>query len=179
MEFARVVRAATPYVAIIGIVYIIGDTSNRYWPHAAPEEPAATAPESSDETFTEPAMDAADPVNVTVDKLVVDFGENEVAANRKWSAIPIRLTGYVKAINDLAVPELKVKAIGDYWMTAEVPDRDTVAEVKDGETVDLLCQGASSAYGSITAHSCWIDYHGKRRNSDPYWPDPYAIQDPL
>lgn len=134
---------------------------------------------SSDEQDPQNFYDDASAVHATVSDLVIAFGENEVAANRKWNSASIRLVGYIGTTVDASPPEVSVKGDGDYPVTAEIPNRDEAAALKDGETVELLCAGASSSYGVITAHNCAVGYHGKRRSTDPLWADPNAIQDPL
>jgi hypothetical protein len=141
----------------------------------------AAVPQGADPELSRPAdrFDAKNAVGATVDTLVTDFGRNEVSANDKWNAASLRLVGYVSNITDTNPPVIRIKGSTDYAVSAETPAREEVAAVQDGETVELLCVGASSSYGMITAHDCVIFYHGKRRKSDPYWPSPDALQDPL
>lgn len=127
-------------------------------------------------------VDSFDPTNlrrVNVDDLMVDFTDNEVAANDKWLGESIALVGYSVGTTDGKEPTVELKGQGFRSMEAQLQTRDQAAAIRYGETVELLCLGASSKYGAVTAHDCELSYHGKRRKKDPYWATPAAIQDPL
>lgn len=116
---------------------------------------------------------------VTADDLLVSFADNEVAANNEWSRASISLVGYSVGTEDGKIPTVEIKAQADRSINAELQTRDAAASIRFGETVELLCLGATAQYGMVTAHDCEVSYHGKRREKDPYWASPAAIQDPL
>lgn len=118
-------------------------------------------------------------ISLGVDDLLLKFVDNEIAANEEWTSHPIMVTGYIRRIEDGPTPELILGGSSDIDLNAEIADKSDAMDLKEGETVDLDCSGANRLYGITTAHGCVVSYHGKRRESDPYWPDPAAIQDKL
>lgn len=124
-------------------------------------------------------FDASDLRRVTVDDLLISFADNEVAGNNEWSRASISLVGYSVGTEDGRMPTVEVKAQGNRSLKAELQTRDAAASIRFGETVELLCLGATAQYGVVTAHDCELSYHGKRREKDPYWATPDALQDPL
>jgi hypothetical protein len=125
-----------------------------------------------------PSFDVHNAKSVSVDDLVLAFRRNEVAANDDWKGKSLVVTGYMVEAIDGDPPRLSVKGVSGNDIRAEVLDRAKVGELEVGETVELQCLGANSL-AQITVADCQIAYHGKRRDKDPYWPDPIALKDPL
>lgn len=123
---------------------------------------------SSTAASAEPTMQSAPqkptpPLRISAAQLYSEFDQNAVAANDEFAGRRLEVSGKVLSVDKEARGLLRLRIGVDQYglhdIAADLPDASeaTIAQLKKGHSVTLLCTDVHRALGSVTLDKCSID----------------------
>ena len=118
---------------------------------------------------------------ISAQKLLDDYANNELAANKKYKAAKVRVTGKAEKIGEdafgHAFVDLKGKALLQYVHLYVSATDEYVMKLNKGDNVDMVCQIQSYVLNTPSLNSCVESGHYYRQFAQSKMPEKFDPAD--